>query len=236
VVYFKHCLLNEELVDAVGLFKSENKDTFLKVNPSGDGFIVKTDQGANVDKLDKGCIIFDRDAADGYLVSVVDNTNKQLEARYWIDDFLHLRQCEDAYFQTQSVMAMAKSFITKELPQQFEVEKADQADLLNKSIKFFKEQDSFNMDEFEAEVIVQPEVISQFQQYRHDYQHDHQVNIEDEFDISDKAVKKQQRVFKSVIKLDKNFHIYVHGDRSLIERGEDADGRKFYKIYYEEER
>jgi hypothetical protein len=49
------------------------------------------------------------------------------------------------------------------------------------------------------------------------------------------AVKKQERIFKSVLKLDKNFHIYIHGDRELIEQGMDADGRKFYKIYFEEE-
>lgn len=47
-------------------------------------------------------------------------------------------------------------------------------------------------------------------------------------------VKKQNRSFKSVIRLDKNFHIYIHGDRNLIEQGEDKKG-KFYKIYYENE-
>ncbi|MCB9187311.1 MAG: nucleoid-associated protein [Flavobacteriales bacterium] len=235
-VFFKHCLLNDELVDAVGLFKSESKDTFLKVNPSGDGFIVKTDQGVNINKLDKGCIIFNTNANDGYLVAVVDNTNRQVEARYWIDDFLQLRQLEDAYFHTQSVMAMAKGFITKELPVQFDVEKADQADLMNRSIKFFKEQESFNMNDFEAEVIIQPEVISQFQQYRHDYQQEREMYVPDAFDISPTAVKKKQGTFKSVIKLDKNFSIYVHGNRSMIERGEDPDGRQFYKLYFEEER
>ena len=30
-VYFKDCILDGETLDAVGLFKSENKDTFLKV-------------------------------------------------------------------------------------------------------------------------------------------------------------------------------------------------------------
>ena len=38
-----------------------------------------------------------------------------------------------------------------------------------------------------------------------------------------------------VIKLDKNFHLYVHGSRELIEQGIDEEGRKFYKIYYTEE-
>ena len=60
------------------------------------------------------------------------------------------------------------------------------------------------------------------------------IKDSDSFYISDKAVKKQARSFKSVIKLDKNFHIYVHGNRSLIEQGEDEKGR-FYKVYYNEE-
>ena len=47
---------------------------------------------------------------------------------------------------------------------------------------------------------------------------------------------KQEKSFKSVLKLDKNFHIYIHGDRQLIEKGTDADGRKFYKVYYDKEK
>jgi REP element-mobilizing transposase RayT len=47
-------------------------------------------------------------------------------------------------------------------------------------------------------------------------------------------LKKQARALKSVIKLDKNFHIYIHGNRNLIEQGTDENG-KFYKIYYKEE-
>jgi hypothetical protein len=61
------------------------------------------------------------------------------------------------------------------------------------------------------------------------------VDLQDRFAISADAVKRQARVFKSVLKLDKNFHIYIHGDRNKIEQGVDENGRKFYKIYYEQE-
>jgi hypothetical protein len=58
----------------------------------------------------------------------------------------------------------------------------------------------------------------------------------DEFDISTQAVKKQAKVFKSILKLDKNFHIYVHGNRELIEQGYDEEKHmKYYKVYYREE-
>ena len=45
---------------------------------------------------------------------------------------------------------------------------------------------------------------------------------------------RRSRRSKSVIKLDKNFHIYVHGNRELIEQGEDEKG-KYYKVYFKEE-
>ena len=67
------------------------------------------------------------------------------------------------------------------------------------------------------------------------YRENKQIELNNQFDISAKAVKKQARAFKSVLKLDKNFHIYIHGDRNMIEQGIDNDGRKFYKIYYQEE-
>jgi hypothetical protein len=120
------------------------------------------------------------------------------------------------------------------LPQQFDVSKPEQSTLLNKSLQFFKEKDRFNLNEFVNEVMEQPEVIESFNQYKSAYQQEYDIDIVDDFSISDSAVKKQARVFKSVIKLDKNFHIYVHGDRNLIERGTDENGT-FYKIYYKEE-
>lgn len=38
---------------------------------------------------------------------------------------------------------------------------------------------------------------------------------------------------KEVVKLDKNFHIYIHGDRSKIQEGMDDKG-KYVKLYYKE--
>jgi hypothetical protein len=233
-VYFKDCIIDGETVDSVGLFKSENKDTFLKVYPSGDGFGIESEKGININKLDKGCLIFNTEREKGYIVAMVDNTNKGVEAQYWIDDFLHVRQRKDEYYNTQNVLSLCKNFVKNELPQQFEVSKADQIDLLNKSVKFLKEKENFNLTEFANEVIRQPDIIQSFNQYKATYLQERELEIADNFIISDSAVKKQARVLKSVIKLDKNFDIYIHGNRELIEQGEDKKG-KFYKVYYKEE-
>jgi len=62
------------------------------------------------------------------------------------------------------------------------------------------------------------------------------MEIADSFAISPSAVKKQAKVFKTVLKLDKNFHVYIHGRRDLIEKGYDEmSGKHYYKLYFEEE-
>ncbi|MDR2011077.1 MAG: nucleoid-associated protein [Bacteroidales bacterium] len=234
-VYFKNLVLDGEAFDAVGLFKSENKDTFLKVDRFHDNFELDSEKGININKLDKGCIIFNKEQENGYVVAVVDHTNRGAEAQYWMDDFLHVRQIKDKYYNTHNLLTFTKDFITKELPQQFEITKADQVDLLNKSVKYFKENDEFGLTEFANEIMAQPEVINCFNEYKSVFEKERNLEIADEFDISGSAVKKQARIFKSVIKLDKNFHIYVHGNRDLIEQGIDEKGRRYYKIYYTEE-
>jgi 37-kD nucleoid-associated bacterial protein len=236
VVYFTGCIYAGEAVDAVGIFKSENKDTFLRVLPNGERFEIESEQGINVNKLDKGALIINSDCAQGYIVAIVDNTNKGEEAHYWVDDFLHVQQRKDEYYNTRNAMSLCKNFVTKELPAQFTVSKADQAELLNKSVQFFKEKEQFDMSEFAQQVIAQPEVIESFNQYKTTYAQERDIEFPDNFDISDSAVRKQARILKSVIKLDKNFHIYVHGNNQYIKRGFDPEtGMQFYQLFFKEE-
>lgn len=237
VVYFKNAVLDDELVDAVGLFKAETKDTFLKVHQEDDKFVVESDYGFGLTKLDKGCLIFNTEKERGFVVAVVDNTNRNAEAQYWMDDFLHVRQRKDEFYNTQTVLNMCKGFVTECVPAQFEdVTKADQADMLNRSVDFFKKNENFEMETFQQEVIGQPEMIESFNEYKEQFQQEHDVDVAENFKISDSALKKQSRNFKSVIKLDKNFHIYVHGDNKLIKKGYDSEtGMNYYQIFFNEE-
>ncbi len=71
-------------------------------------------------------------------------------------------------------------------------------------------------DEFSNVVIDNPKGAALFKTYKQEYELETDMPIEDSFSISINAVKKQARVFKSVLKLDKNFHIYFHRNRDLI--------------------
>lgn len=233
--YFENCRINTEIVDCIGIFKSENKDTILKVNSIDDGFDLMDITGINTNKLDKGCLIFNSKKEDGFLISVVDNTNRNTEAQYWKDEFLGIKIVNNEFHQTNEFLVMAKQFLTKQISEDIELTKADQIGLLNKSVDYFKKHESFDKNEFEDEVFADKNVIDSFRKFDQNYCRENDISPIENFDISVQAVKKQARVFKSVLKLDKNFHIYIHGDRELIEQGIDSEGRKFYKIYYKEE-
>ena len=234
VVQFSGLSLDGRETDAVGIFKSENVQPFLKVNPAA--FTVKYDDGINIDKLDKGCLIFNLEENDGYRVSAIDKSKGSVEAMYWKDDFLHIRACNDAYHNTQEFLSIAKKFVTEKVTEEFDMSRPDQIDLLNRSIDYFKNHSSFDKKEFEEEVFHHPEVIDSFRSFDQQYRNENDVQWGNNFDISSQAVKKQARAFKSVLKLDNNFHVYIHGDKTQIERGIDPDGRKYYKIFYETEK
>lgn len=233
-VYFKNCILDGETLDAVGLFKSENKDTFLKVLQENGNFNLRSEKGINIKKLDKGCLIFNKEQENGYVVAIVDNVGKSVEARYWLEDFLHVRLRKNEYTNTQNFMTLAKNFVTQELPKEGKFSKTDQIDILNKSLDFFKDKDEFDIDDFTNEVMSEPETIEKFRQYKQRYEDETGISIDDNFPVSEPARKKQQRSFRRVIHLDKKIKIVIDGNTQNIEQGTDTKG-KFYKVYYAEE-
>jgi hypothetical protein len=235
VVYFEGGVTEEgNKIDSIGIFKTENKNPFLKILPKNENYNIEKNYGISLAKLDKGCLIYNTDEESGFAISVVDN-NKNGDQYYWFEDFLKVKQRDDEYFQTQETLSVFKDFVIKQLPQEFDVNKPDQADFLTKSINFFKEKETFDYDEFTNGVLADKNVIESFSNFKSDYEQEMQVSISEAFPINQTAVKKNQRYFKSIIKLDKNFSIYVHGDRKMIQQGQDENG-KFYMLYFEEEK
>jgi len=224
VTYFKDCYLDGENIEAVGLFKTESKETFLKIYPTSENFILEKEDGISLKKIDKGCMIFNTEKDKGFLIAITDGIKDE---NYWCNNFLAIKPFDNSYTKTQSIMKVCKGFVEEKLPEDFEVNKADQIELLNRSVDYFKTHEVFDKSEFEQQVLQQPEIINSFRDFE-------DLATDLTFEIAPQAVKKESKTFKSVLKLDKNFHIYIHGDRSLIERGEE-DGKKYYKIFYSKE-
>jgi hypothetical protein len=236
VCYYENCDVDGKIVDAIGLYKTETKSSFLDLATDNNEFSLALRTGVEVSKFDKGCLVFPTNAENGFDVLIYDSTNKGEEAVFWRETFLNVLPQANEYFQTNQFMSLAKQFIADQLPQEYEVAKTDQIDLLNKSVEYFRANEQFDKKNFEKEVFDDSGMIKAFRKFETSYMEMNDLDIPERFDISTQAVKKQARVFKSVLKLDKNFHVYIHGDKSLIEKGyDDKVGKSFYKIYFDEE-
>ncbi len=234
VVFIRDCIIEDEIVDAIGLFKTENKDTYLRVQEKEDNFEIDYENGININKLDKGCLIFNTEKENGFIVSVIDNVNKSNEAQYWKDNFLKIKPREDNYYFTQNYLNMCKKFVDGGLEY---LEKTEQIELKNNTMNYFAQKETFDVDEFENEVISNPDTKQAFKEYVQDYQNENDILLSENFDISTNAVKKEKRKFKSVIKLDKNYDIYIRANHAEVEKGYDESKmKKYYKLYYDNEK
>ena len=233
IAYFHDCIVDGKNMDAIGIFKSENKDTFLKVLQTDEGFDIATESGININKLDKGCLIFNTEKEYGYLVAIVDNTNKGSEAKYWTDDFLHVRPRKDSFNQTQNMLSLCKSFVSQLPSDNGKVEKAT---YMNRSVEALKEE-SVNINTFAEQVFETPELVSEFKQYKETYQKERDIEIDDTFETALTAIKRRATGTMTTIKLDKNFDINIHGGEQYIVRGYDEDrGMYYYQLFFKEEK
>ena len=236
VVKFDKVPFEGDFIEAFGIFKNESKETYLRVMEHGQTFEIIGEDGINLSKIDKGCLVFNKNGAEGYYCCIIDKGNKDNDTAYWVKDFLGVEPVANEYHFTNEYLQVVKQFATQEMPEHFEVTKGQQIDLMQRGLDYFKENEEFVLDDFTEQVIQYPEMIEQFATFKDNYAQSKNIEMENEFGIDLSAVKKQSKSFKSVLKLDKNFHIYIHGRRDLLERGYDEEsGKFFYKIYFEEE-
>lgn len=233
VVYFGNCILNGETIDAIGLFKSETKDRFIKIYTTPDGFELEQNEGISINKIDKGCLIFNTEKEKGYVVAIVDNTNKGAEAKYWTEDFLHVRLRKDSFNQTQNMLSLCKSFVSQIPSDNGKIEKAT---FINRSVEALKGE-SVNINSFAEQVFETPKLVSEFKQYKETFQKEHDIEIDDTFTTASTAIKRKGFGTMTTIRLDKNFDINIHGGEQNIIRGYDEErGMYYYQLFFKEEK
>jgi hypothetical protein len=236
VVRFSDVHIGDEVVDGIGLFKSETKDTYIRVYQKEDNYEVDYENGINIKKLDKGCLIFNSEEEYGYKVSIIDSTNKAGEALYWRNDFLGVAPRENEFYQTNQLIDMFKGFSDSVLTESNNVEKQEQVSFLKRSEEYLNKHKDYDNEDFKQHVIGDEQISEAFEEYKQDFEVQRALNPVDNFKISEPALKQGKKFFRSIIKLDKNFHIYVHSNPDFIEKGYDNQrSLKYYKLYFHDE-
>lgn len=234
VVLFSDVLVNDELVDCLGVFKSEEKAPYLEVKKGEDVLEIVKQMGINIKKLDKGCLILNTKLDDGARVLSVDNNS--YDAEYWISYFLNMDYIRDSNFETRSYIEMCRTF-SEEVIKEKESKK-EQIDFLNQSVQYFDENDMLGQFDYEQTLFEDEVLKDEFRNFKTEYENDNGVVFSETFHISPTVLKNQKRAIKNSIKLDTNIEIKLdfrnpESSKEFIEKGFDEEkGMSFYKIYF----
>lgn len=233
VVLFRDILLEDELIDALGIFKSEQKHSFLKVSEKDQRLVLDPMEGIHLDKLDKGCLILNTLEEEGFRLLSIDQNN--YDAQYWRDDFLQIDYVNDAHFHTRRYLELVEDFSKTALSP--ESNPHEQVKFMADSVAYFQNHETFDVQEFAATVIPNETGAERFRSMQGEY------GLEEipQFEISPTAFKASKRKLKSQINLDTHIQIKVdinqpEAGQQYIEKGFDEDkGMYYYKVFYNEE-
>ncbi|WP_136668403.1 nucleoid-associated protein [Flavobacterium sp. H122] len=233
VAYLTNVSIDNKPVDAIGIFKSEIKSDFLQFEEKDTNLEMILQQGINLQKLDKGCLIFNYKKEEGYKILTVDSN--RYDARYWLEHFLSVDAFQDENFMTKKYLKFCQDF-AKEVVLPAE-DKKEEVLFMNRAVNHFAKNDNFEETNFLNEVIDNPDLISEFKNFKVDKGEKYSIEDLTTFPIANAAVTDARRKMKNVIELDTNIQIkldFVNPESAekFVEKGWDEEKQMYYYLVY----
>ncbi len=233
IVHLENVLIDNNKVDAIGIFKSELKQDFLKFKERGTNLEMILEQGINLNKLDKGCLIFNHKEEYGYKVLSVDSN--RYDTKYWLENFLAVEMFEDEAFFTKKYLKFCQDF-AKDVVLPAE-DKKEEVLFMNRAVNHFAKNDAFEETAFMNEVIENPALIPEFRNYKTEQAPKYKIEDLTSFNIANTAVSDARRKIKNVINLDTNIQIKMdfinpESAKKYVEKGWDEEKQMYYYLVY----
>lgn len=233
VTHLTNILIDNNPVDAIGIFKSEIQTDFLQFSELENSLEMILQQGINLNKLDKGCLIFNYKKEEGYKILTIDSN--RYDARYWLEHFLSVDAFQDENFMTKKYLKFCQDF-AKDVVLPAE-DKKEEVLFMNRAVNHFAKNNLFEETNFLNEVVENPDLISEFKNYKVDKGEKYSIEDLTSFPIANAAVTDARRGIKNVINLDTNVQIkldFINGESAdkFIEKGWDEEKQMYYYLVY----
>lgn len=233
IAFFEGLQIDNEKVNGIGIFKSELKQDFLQFSETQNQLEANLQQGVNLNKLDKGCLIFEVKKEEGYKILSVDSN--RYDARYWLESFLGVDPCEDDNFKTKKYLKFCQDF-AKDVVLPAE-DKKQEVLFMNRAVNHFAKNDSFEESAFMNDVIDNPDLIPEFNHYKTEKAPKYSIQDLTSFPIANTAVTAARKKIKNVINLDTNIQIkldFVNAESAdrFVEKGWDEEKQMYYYLVY----
>ncbi len=233
VAYLENVQIDNNKVNAVGIFKSELKQDFLQFSEKENQLDAILQHGVNLNRLDKGALIFNVSEEEGYKILSVDSN--RYDARYWLERFLGVDAFEDENFFTKRYLKFCQDF-AKEVVFPAE-DKKEEVMFMNRAMNHFAKNDTFEESTFVNEVIDNPDLIPEFKHYKTEKGPKYSIEDVSTFPIANTAVTAARKKMKNTIMLDTNIQIKMDfinpesADR-FVEKGWDEERQMYYYLVY----
>jgi hypothetical protein len=233
VTYLTNVNIDNNVVDAIGVFKSEVQTDFLQFEEKGTTLEMILQQGINLSKLDKGCLIFNYKKEEGYKILSVDSN--RYDARYWLEHFLSVDAFQDENFITKKYLKFCQGF-AKDVVFPAE-DKKQEVMFMNRSVNYFAKNDQFEESNFLNEVMDNPDLIPEFRSYKVDKGEKYSIEDVTTFPIANSAVSDARKSIKNVINLDTHIQIKMdfinpESAEKFVEKGWDEEKQMYYYLVY----
>ncbi len=233
IVHFENLQIDNEKVEGIGIFKSEIKQDFLLFSEKENQMNAHLQQGVNLNKLDKGCLIFNVKKEEGYKVLSVDSN--RYDTRYWLESFLGVDALEDENFYTKKYLKFCQDF-AKDVVLPAE-DKKEEVLFMNRAVNHFAKNDEFEESSFINEVIDNPDLIPEFKHYKTEQSPKYKIEDLTEFPIANNAVTAARKKIKNVINLDTNIQIkldFINPESAdkFVEKGWNEEKQMYYYLVY----
>lgn len=233
IVYFTNVISDNEKIDAIGIFKSEVKQDFLQFREGEKNLSMLLEQGVNLNKLDKGCLILNRNSEEGYKILSTDSN--RYDTKYWLESFLAIDILADENFYTKKYLKFCQDF-AKDVVLPAE-DKKEEVMFMNRAVNHFAKNDNFEESAFMNEVLENPALVPEFNNYKIERAPKYKIEDLTTFPIANTAVSAARKKIKSVIELDTNIQIkldFVNAESAekFIEKGWDEERQMYYYLVY----
>lgn len=233
ITYLTHLTIDNNVVDAIGIFKSEIQTDFLQFEEQDKNLQMILQQGINLNKLDKGCLIFNYKKEEGYKILTIDSN--RYDARYWLEHFLSVDAFQDENFITKKYLKFCQDF-AKDVVLPAE-DKKEEVLFMNRAVNHFAKNDDFEETKFLNEVMINPDLIPEFKNYKVDRGEKYSIEDVTSFPIANAAVTDARKKIKNVINLDTNIQIKMdfinpESAEKFVEKGWDEEKQMYYYLVY----
>lgn len=233
IAFLENVQLDNEKMNAIGIFKSELKQDFLQFKETDTQLEALLEQGVSLSKLDKGCIIFDTKKEEGYKLLSVDSN--RYDAKYWLESFLGVDACVDDNFRTKKYLKFCQDF-AKDVVLPAE-DKKEEVMFMNRAVNHFAKNDMFDESAFVNEVIDNPDLIPEFNHYKSAQAPKYKIEDLTAFPIANTAVTAARKKIKNIINLDTHIQIkmdFINPESAdkFVEKGWDEEKQMYYYLVY----